>query len=244
MDEDKLKLLKEKMAQKQSKEQEIEVPSIITEQEVSINMGIIGIGQAGGRIAEIFSKLNYDVGVINTSPQDLKFIDVLPHQKLLLEGTLGGTGKDLILGREIFSENEEKVLKFISGIADGNDMLFLAISGGGGTGSSSPDTVIPLMFSSGKPLGVIYVLPKATEDAQSKKNSIETLARLARMTADNIISSLVVVDNARIEQIYGGLSQSEFWKTANSAIVEPIHLFNSLTSQASKFTSLDPSDFR
>jgi hypothetical protein len=103
--------------------------------------------------------------------------------------------------------------------------------------------MIPILFNTGMPVGVIFVLPKATEDALSKKNSIESLSRLARMAADNVIVNLVVVDNARIENIYANLSQSKFWNTANKAIVEPIHLFNSLTSQASRHTSLDPSDF-
>jgi len=39
------------------------------------------------------------------------------------------------------------------------------------------------------------------------------------------------------------LSQSKFWEAANNAIVEPLHLFNRLTAQPSRFTSLDPSDF-
>jgi cell division GTPase FtsZ len=241
VDEDKLAALKAKLAKKEEKE--ASVPSLVTTREVSINIAVIGVGQAGSRIAEQFHSLGYDTGVINTSAQDLKFIDVLPHQKLLLEGSLGGTGKDLDLGREIFQDSEGDVSRFVSQVADGNDMIYLAISGGGGTGSSSVDTMVPLLFSIGIPVGVIYVLPKATEDSKSKKNSIETLARLARMTADDMVSSLVVVDNARIEQIYGGLSQSQFWSTANAAIVEPINLFNTLTAQASKFTSLDPSDF-
>lgn len=219
------------------------VPELVEEQEVSINIGVLGVGQAGSRLAEQFHKLGYDVGVINTSAQDLKFVDVLPSQKLLLEGSLGGTGKDLDLGREIFSDNEELCAAFIDKVAEGNDMLFLAMSGGGGTGSSSVDTMVNLCHSTGMPIGLIFVLPKATEDAQSKKNSIETLAKLARMTADDKVACLVVADNARIEQIYGGLGQSQFWNTANNAIVEPIHLFNSLTSQASKYTSMDPSDF-
>jgi hypothetical protein len=100
-----------------------------------------------------------------------------------------------------------------------------------------------MLFETGTPVGVIYVLPKATEDAQSKKNSIETLSRLARLTADNVVSNLIVVDNARIEQIYANLSQSKFWQTANNAIVEPLHVFNTFTAQPSNFTSLDPSDF-
>jgi len=241
MDNNKLEELKAKLAAKSSGG--VSMPELVSEREVSINIGVIGVGQAGSRIAEEFHRLGYDVGVINTSVQDLKFIDVLPHQKLLLEGSLGGTGKDLDLGREIFEDNEDKLGSFVSDVADGNDMLFLAISGGGGSGSSSVDTMVPILYGTSMPVGVIYVLPKATEDAQSKKNSIETLARLARMTADDMIASLVVVDNARIEQIYSKLSQSEFWKQANAAIVEPINLFNTLTSQASRFTSLDPSDF-
>ncbi len=241
VDAEKLAALKAKLAEKVKEEEAI--MSAPVERSVSIKMGVIGIGQAGSRIAEEFSRLGYDAGVVNTSAQDLAYINVPPDQKLLLEGSLGGTGKDLDLGRQIFEQNQEQLTTFIEAIADGNDMLFLAISGGGGTGSSSVDTMIPLLFSLGMPLGVIYILPKATEDAQSKKNSIETLARLAKMTSSNMISSLVVVDNARIEQIYGGLSQSQFWSTANSAIVDPINLFNTLTSQPSQFTSLDPSDF-
>ena len=239
MDEDKLAALKAKL---KKKEEEV-VPEVVTTRDVSINIAVIGVGQAGSRIAEEFHKLGYDAGVINTSAQDLKFIDMLPNQKLLLEGSLGGTGKDLDLGREIFSDNERMVSDFIDRVVSGNDMVYLSMSGGGGTGSSSVDTMVPLLYSLGIPVGVIYVLPKATEDSQSKKNSIETIARLARMTTEDMVSSLVVVDNARIEQIYGGLSQSQFWTTANSAIVEPINIFNTLTAQASKHTSLDPSDF-
>ena len=49
--------------------------------------------------------VNTAASVVNTSAQDLEFIDVSPSQKLLLEGSLGGTGKDLDLGREIFAES-------------------------------------------------------------------------------------------------------------------------------------------
>jgi cell division GTPase FtsZ/glycosyltransferase involved in cell wall biosynthesis len=231
--------LKLKMKNKKEKE----MIEVVSQRAVSIEMAVIGVGQAGSRIAEVFHKKGYDVGVVNTSAQDLEFIEVLPNQKLLLEGSLGGTGKDLDLGREIFEENVDLIMPFIDSVMEGNNMVYLAVSGGGGTGSSSVDTLIPMLFETGLPVGVIYVLPKATEDAQSKRNSIETLSRLARMTADNLVSNLIVVDNARIEQIYANLSQSKFWETSNSAIVEPLHVFNTLTSQPSRFTSLDPSDF-
>lgn len=241
MDSEVFKTLRQKLMEKK-KEQE-EVMEVVSQRSVSIELAVIGVGQAGSRIAEVFHKKDYDAGVINTSAQDLKFIDVPDNNKLLLEGSLGGTGKDLDLGREIFEESDDTVAQFVDRIVDGNNMVYLAISGGGGTGSSSVDTMVPMLFETGMPVGVIYVLPKATEDAQSKRNSIETLSRLAKMTTENMVSNLIVVDNARIEQIYANLSQSDFWQVANNAIVEPLHIFNSLTATASRFTSLDPSDF-
>ncbi len=222
---------------------EEEVPKVVSKRSVAIEMAVIGVGQAGSRIAEVFHKLGYDAGVINTSSQDLEYIDVLPTNKLLLSGTLGGTGKDLELGREIFSSNVNEITGFVKNIVEGNNMVYLAVSGGGGTGSSSVESMIPMLYEFGTPVGVIYVLPKASEDAQSKKNSLETLARLAKMSSANVIASLVVVDNARIEAIYANLSQSKFWETSNRAIVEPIDVFNHLTSRPSRYTSLDPSDF-
>lgn len=238
--DDTLNALKEKMRRKKEEDSAMDV---VNRRDVSIELAVIGVGQAGSRIAEVFHASGYDVGVINTSAQDLEFIDVLPNQKLLMEGTLGGTGKDQDLGREIFEENVSQITPFVDNVAEGNNMIYLAVSGGGGTGSSSVDTMVPMLFETGLPVGVIYVLPKATEDAQSKRNSIDTLSRLARMTADNMVSNLIVVDNARIEQIYANLSQSKFWETSNKAIVEPLHIFNSLTAKPSRFTSLDPSDF-
>lgn len=241
IDTNRLAALKAKMAQKEKEEKKM--LEIVNKNKFSIKMGIIGVGQAGSRIAEQFHKLGYDACVINTSSQDLEFIDVLPSQKLLLEGTLGGTGKSLDLGREIFANSVDKITEFINDNVSGNSMLFLTISGGGGSGASSVDTMIPLLFGMEVPVGVIFVLPKQTEDAISKANSVETLSRLSAMAAENLISCLIVVDNARIEQIYGGLSQSQFWTTANKAIVEPFNIFNTLTALPSKFTSLDPSDF-
>jgi len=243
MDMDVLSKLNAKLNSKNSKEQKEEEVKVISQRSVSIEFAVVGVGQAGSRLAEVFHKKGYDVGVINTSAQDLEFIEVADHQKLLLDGSLGGTGKDLDLGREIFDDSQDQIAQFLDPIIEGNNMVYITVSGGGGTGSSSVDTMVTMLFEAGIQVGVIYVLPKATEDAQSKKNSIETLSRLAKMTVNKMVVNLIVVDNARIEQIYADLSQSKFWEVSNEAIIEPLHVFNTLTCTASKFTSLDPSDF-
>lgn len=240
LEADKMNALREKL---KSKKESTDNKPEVEEMNVSIRLGVIGVGQAGSRIAQEFGKLGYHSYAINTSKQDLEYIDIPSHKKLLLEGSLGGTGKDLDLGRDIFAANADILSSFVEDVVAGNDMLYLALSGGGGTGSSSVDTMVDIMYSTGAPVGVIYILPKDTDDAQAKKNSLETLSRLARMSSENIISNLIVVDNAKIEQIYAELSQAEFWEAANNAIVEPLHIFNHLTATASRHTSLDPSDF-
>lgn len=218
--------------------------TLVNEKDRSIKIGVVGVGQAGSRLAEVFYKYGYSVGVMNTALQDLKFIQVPERKKLFLEYGLGGAGKDLSIGEGAINEHQDVIAKFVEAevVAD-NDMLFLAISGGGGTGSGSVEPIVNILKSFDRPVGVIYVLPMNTDDAVAKKNSLTTLARLAKMASTDVINTLVVVDNSKIETIYGDLSQAEFWKTANEAIVTPFHLFNSLTSQPSEFTSLDPTDF-
>jgi cell division GTPase FtsZ len=103
--------------------------------------------------------------------------------------------------------------------------------------------MIELLTTFNRPVGVIFILPLATDDAQSKKNSLVTLAKLARLSSANTISTLIVVDNSKIEIMLGNLPMSEFWSKANKAIAKPLHLFNTLTNQPSQFTSLDHSDF-
>jgi hypothetical protein len=52
-----------------------------------------------------------------------------------------------------------------------------------------------------------------------------------------------VVDNAKIEAIYHNISQIEFYGVANKAIVNPIDMFNTLSSMPSSTKALDPMEF-
>jgi hypothetical protein len=51
------------------------------------------------------------------------------------------------------------------------------------------------------------------------------------------------VDNSKIELLFAGASMADFWKQANGAIVEPLHLFNQLSALPSEHGSLDSMDF-
>ena len=216
---------------------------LVEQKDRSINIGVVGVGQCGSKIAEEFYNRGYNVVVLNTALQDLKFIAVPENKKLFLDYALGGAAKDLETGQAAAEEYSDVILKMLQDNFENEDVLLLVVSGGGGTGSGSAETMVKLMTQLGKPMFVMFVMPLSNEDCLARHNATVTLSRLAKLAKDDVISSLVIVDNAKIESMFPSLSMAEFWKAANNAIVEPLHLFNQLSSKPSAYTSLDPMDF-
>lgn len=216
---------------------------LVDSKDRALNFGVVGVGQAGGRLAEQFYQRGYPTIALNTATQDLKYNTLPEKQKLFLDLALGGTGKDLDLGAQAIEEYADVVLKMMEDNFADCDVVLLAMSGGGGTGSGGAENMAKLASQLGKPVVMIFALPMSSEDALSKHNSVQTLSKLAKLAQSDVVNSLMVVDNAKIEMLYPNLPMTKFWETANNAIVDPIHLFNSLSASPSKFTSLDPMDF-
>ena len=226
---------------KQKKEDTMRAVSV---RDRSLYFGVVGLGQAGSRVSETFYSLGYEACVFNTATQDVEHIALPNNKKIFLPFALGGAGKELDNGRQAIEQNGELIIqKLNESFGDDQEMLILAVSGGGGTGSGGAEGMLGLMATLNKPIGVIYILPMESEDALSKHNSVVTLGKLAKMASTDVITTLIVVDNSKIELIYPGLSKAEFWGTANNAIVEPLHLFNYLSAQPTKYDSLDSMDF-
>lgn len=241
VDPSKLAALK---AKSQAKQQESKMAAkIVSKKERSITLGVVGSGQAGSRLAEAFYKIGYDAVAINTAMQDLKFIDIPDSNKLLLEYGLGGAAKEIEIGRAAAESHRGEILQLINEKLQTAQVNVLCLSLGGGSGAGSCETMVDVLGSLGKPLVVITVLPMDTEDAQTKANALETLAKLARMTQSKKVNNLIVVDNAKIEAIYQNVSQVDFYGTANKAIVEPIDIFNTLSSMPSSVKGLDPMEW-
>ena len=235
-------ILKERKEMRKKEEEKDMSVMLVDQKDRSISIGVVGVGQCGSKLAEEFYNRGYNVIAINTAMQDLKHIKIPERQKLFLDYALGGAAKDLETGKAAAEEYQDVILKTMEENFANDDVMMLCVSGGGGTGSGSAETMVNLISKLGKPLSVIYVLPLSSEDALAKYNSVLTLSRLAKLAKEDIINSLIVVDNSKIELMYNGLSMAEFWKSANSTIVEPLHLFNKLSASPSAYTSLDPMD--
>ena len=238
VDQTKLAELKAKLAKKD------DMAAKIVEKKVrSISFGVIGSGQAGSRLAEAFYKLGYDSVVINTATQDLKHIDVPEANKLHLDFGLGGAAKELEVGKAAAEAHRDAIVELVDDKLGETQVNLLCLSLGGGSGAGSCETLVDVLSSTGKPLLVITVLPMASEDAQTKHNALETLSKLAKAAQAQKINNLVVVDNAKIEAIYSQVGQLDFFRTANTAIVTPLDVFNTLSAMPSDVKSLDSAEF-
>ena len=244
VDHGKMAALKAKSQAQQVKQEASKMSAkIVAKKERSIVLGVLGSGQAGSRIAEAFYKLGYDAVAVNTAMQDLKFIDIPDSNKLLLEYGVGGASKELEIGRAAAEEHRGEITQLLNDKLSGSQVNVLCFSLGGGSGAGSCETMVDVMSGLGKPLVVITVLPMDTEDVQAKANALETLSKLSGFARTKKIANLIVVDNAKIESIYQGANQFDFFSLANKAIAETLDTFNTLSSTASSVKGLDPMEF-
>lgn len=224
---------------KQKEKQKQMTIKIVDKKTTSIKFGVVGSGQSGSRLAAALFSLGYDAIVFNTAQQDLEHIKVPENNKYLLEYGLGGAAKDLAIGAAAAEAHKDAINELVQTKLDTCQVLLLCLSLGGGSGAGSVDTMIDVLSSTGKPIVVITVLPMAAEDAAIKKNALETLSKLSREVQSKRIHNLIVVDNAKIESIFSDVSPTSFFEVSNKAIVEPLDVFNTLSSQASKVKPLD-----
>ena len=90
-------------------------PSYVVEpdaKELAIKFGVIGGGQGGGRLADTFYQVGYRrVCAINTTAQDFMGLVMPEKNRLVLEESGGGAGKDPSKGEQALKASTEEVKK-------------------------------------------------------------------------------------------------------------------------------------
>jgi cell division GTPase FtsZ len=249
VDEEKLASLKARVAQKRAEEEtsnkEVEVPPrIVEEQQRSLRFGIVGSGQAGSRLAEQFFALGYPAVCMNTAPQDLENIKLPDQQKLLLDFGLGGAAKDLSIGHDAADAYRAAINQLIQRHLSDAEVFIFCTSLGGGSGAGSVPVIVDILSQLEKPIAVLTVLPKASEDAQLKHNAWQTLSKFTKLFTAGKIHNIITVDNAKIESLYSDVGPFNFFGVSNKAIVEPLDVFNTMSRRPDEGVKvLDSSEF-
>lgn len=209
--------------------------------ERAVKFGIVGLGQAGGRLADQFHALGYPTVLINTSSQDINPMKC-PNKVVIGEG---GAGRDTKAGNSAVTKYKDKIIAEVFKVFDKVERVLVVAGSSGGTGGGGVVALVDLLADQLQyPVGVLTTLPLKSEDARSKKNTLNVLRALTEKAIAGNVSPYILMDNEKIIQNYPDLSTLEFWNKANDEVVKVFNLFNVLAARNSAYTSFDPTDYK
>ncbi len=194
---------------------------------------VIGFGQAGGKILDMFvenekmrgSKSRIKWLAVNTARTDLIGLKHVPMKDRLLIGQTvvkgHGVGTDNKLGAKITQDEIETILSAIDERGTHDLDAFLIIAGlGGGTGSGgAPVLAKHLKELYSEPVYAFGILPAPEEGKLYSLNAARSMISLMKY-----VDNLILFDNGAWK--YEGLSLRESFEKINDEIVRRIALLS------------------
>ncbi len=183
------------------------------------NISIIGVGGAGGntiaRIAE--TKIQCaNLFAINTAVTDMMRLG-----KNVKKGLIGasmtkglGAGGDLEKGKKAASGDRVKIEEMLKG----TNLLFISAGMGGGTGTGAAPVVAEISkgFEDCTTIAVV-TFPFDHEGGYRKESARKGIAELRKY-----VDTVVIVDNSRLEKLYGTRTVGDALKQADDIITTAI----------------------
>ncbi|RMF90681.1 MAG: cell division protein [Methanobacteriota archaeon] len=190
---------------------------------------VIGLGQAGGKIADTFLADDrkspvphtFEAIAVNSALSDLTGLANIPEEDRILIGETvvkgHGVGADNRLGAEIAEDEADAILNRVSkiGVAEFDAFLLVAALGGGTGSGAIPVVAKHLKEVYDEPVYAVGILPAENEGDIYTLNAARSLKTLLP-SADAVI----LVDNGTF--LRGGESVKEAYERINREIVKRI----------------------
>lgn len=202
-----------------------------------LQIGIIGIGNAGNQVAELAKKTRGIPGIaINSSDKDL--INVTSIDKIIV-GDEKGAGKDRSEAKNFVKQSIQQLLtqETVKSFMDNTEIVFVVSSTGGGTGSGmSP--VLTDIFSrvySSKKFIIVEILPPVFESIAAQQNTIDFLQEVRSCLPD---ITYMCYDNHRVSM----KPTDQMMRTVNEQIVEDLCVIRGEYQYPTPYASIDEKD--
>ncbi|MEH7336085.1 cell division protein FtsZ [Neobacillus drentensis] len=203
------------------------------------SVGILGVGQAGGNMAEIATVLGFQTALINTNQRD-GAVNTRVERKYFVPG-YNGAGQDRSLGMRAVQEKYREMIDFVLGSFKNIKLLLVAFSTDGGTGSGMSPLLIDLLIDQlpGIKVGAIAIIPERNVLAGNRINTAECIEELSQIEG---ISSVFLVDNDQMRKLKPQSSKHEIYLSANRQTVEAISHVLKITNKSSFYGNFDETD--
>ncbi len=199
---------------------------------------VVGIGGAGNNaVNHMYERKvdGIDYVICNTDIQDLQHSPV-PHKLQigirLTEGL--GAGSIPQSGRDAAEESEEELRKMLKG-SGATKMVILAAGMGGGTGTGASPVVARIAQELGLVVVSIVTTPFGFE-RQRLKEAVDGIKVLQEVS-----DAILIINNQKLQRIYGNLSFPEACEKANDVLVMATRSISEIVTQTAE-QNIDYSD--
>jgi len=203
------------------------------------SIGILGIGQAGGNIAEIAASMGFQAALINTNQRD-GTVNTRVEKKYFVPG-YSGAGQDRSIGLKAVNENYRELIDFIKKSFKNIKLLLVAFSTDGGTGSGMSPLLMDILLDQlpGVNIGAIAVVPDRNALAGNRINAAACLEEISKIES---LSSVFLVDNDQLRKINPQSSKHQIYLSSNHQVIEAINNVLQVTRKSSFFGNFDETD--
>ncbi|WP_434510047.1 cell division protein FtsZ [Desulfitobacterium sp. AusDCA] len=238
----------EKIQELMNKAQE----SFVLDSKVSIKFGVIGLGQAGGKIADAFASCRlpgrdtstYPALAINTCVADLHALNNIPesHRVCLPNYELGAMRRPEIGYAAISQEGViDNILDRVTRVFEGIQNIIVAAGIGGGTGTGTLQVVCDALVEKGFNVTTMVTFPRNLDSVEERKNSTDFFDVFQELLFTGSIASAINVDNNLLYGRYVRKVQKSGididWKIdSNMEIVKILNEINATTGLPSSTT--------
>ncbi|WP_174733296.1 cell division protein FtsZ [Mesobacillus harenae] len=202
-------------------------------------IGILGVGQAGGNIAEIASTLGFQTALINTNQRD-GLVNTKVDKRYFVPG-YNGAGQDRKIGLRAVHENYREIVDFVKQSFKNIRLLLVAFSTDGGTGSGMSPLLIEILIDQlpGLNIGAIAIVPERNVLAGNRINTAECVEEISKIEA---ISSVFLVDNDQMRKLNPQSSKQQIYLASNHKVMEAINKVLQVTQKSSLYGNFDEMD--
>ncbi len=203
------------------------------------SVGILGVGQAGGNIAEIASTMGFQTALINTNQRD-GLVNTRVEKKYFVPG-YNGAGQDRSIGLKAVNENYREIIDFVQHSFKNIRLLLVAFSTDGGTGSGMSPLIMDLLLDQlpGVNIGAIAIVPDRNVLAGNRINAAECIEEISKIDS---LSSVFLVDNDQMRKLNPQSSKHQVYLSSNHQVMEAIKNVLQVTKKSSFYGNFDETD--
>ncbi len=150
-----------------------------------------------------------------------------------------GAGRDRNVGMKAMIDNMDTISQKCKEEFKDCDMVFVAASCGGGTGSGGLPIAIEILLDSFENVGAIIGLPEDSESPKAKMNTLECFEQLSSF---DDIGCVFIIDNQKAQNVNGLMPRNKLYEVTNKQIIDYLCAINDLTDRPSYVSNFDAND--